>query len=68
MVDSGILVAIVAAITGAITICLQKCRFLYDHHSDGGYELVIGFDRGVGGQPLGNDSNQSEISQHPHVD
>ncbi len=60
MVDSGILVAIVAAIMGAITICLQKCRFLYELHAEGGYELVIGFDRLT--------SNQSEISQHLHVD
>ena len=60
MVDSGILVAIVAAITGAITVCLQKCRFLYEHHPEGTYDLTIGFDRLT--------SNQSEISQHPHVD
>ena len=45
MMDTGVIVAIVAAITGAIIICLQKCRFLYNHHSDGLYELVIGFER-----------------------
>jgi len=60
MVESGILVAIVAAITGAITVCLQKCRFLYEHHPEGGYDLTIGFDRLT--------SNQSEISQHTHID
>ncbi len=65
MADSRIIVAIIAAVVSAITICLQKCRFLYDHHSDGGYELVIGFDRGVSGQPSGLNSNES---QHPHVD
>jgi len=60
MVDSGILVAIVAAITGAITVCLQKCRFLYEHHAEGTYELTIGFDRQT--------SNESQISQHTHKD
>ena len=60
MVESGILVAIVAAITGAITVCLQKCRFLYEHHAEGTYELTIGFDRLT--------SNESEISRHTHND
>ncbi len=60
MVDSGILVAIVAAITGAITVCLQKCRFLYEHHPEGTYELTIGFDRQT--------SNDSGVSQHTHKD
>ena len=60
MVESGILVAIVAAITGAISVCLQKCRFLYEHHTEGGYELVIGFDRQV--------SNDSVVSQRTHKD
>jgi hypothetical protein len=60
MVESGILVAIVAAITGAITVCLQKCRFLYEHHPEGTYELTIGFDRQV--------SNESAISQRTHKD
>ncbi len=62
MVDSGILVAIAAAITGAITVCLQKCRFLYEHHPEGTYDLTIGFDRGASGPP---DSNES---QHPHIE
>ena len=57
MVESGIVVAIAAAIAGAITICLHKCRF---HHPEGGYELTVGFDRQT--------SNQFEISQHPHID
>jgi hypothetical protein len=60
MVESGILVAIVAAITGAISVCLQKCRFLYEHHPEGTYELTIGFDRQV--------SNESAISQRTHKD
>ncbi len=60
MVESGILVALVAAITGAITICLQKCRFLYEHHPEGTYDLTIGFDRQV--------SNESVVSQHPHIE
>ncbi len=68
MADSGIIVAIIAAIVSAITVCLNKCRFLYEHHPEGAYDLTIGFDRGVSDQPLGNGSNQSEISQHPHVD
>ena len=60
MVESGIMVAIVAAITGAITVCLQKCRFLYEHHAEGTYELTIGFER--------QESNESTISRHTHND
>jgi len=60
MVDSGILVAIVAAITGAITVCLQKCRFLYEHHPEGTYDLSIGFAR----EP----SKESETTEHTHKD
>ncbi len=44
MADSGILVAIIASVISAITICLHKFRFVYDHHSDGVYELVIAFE------------------------
>ena len=50
MVESGIIVAIIAAITGAITICLNKCKFLYNRHSDGNYDLILGFEREVTGQ------------------
>ncbi len=57
MADSGILVAIIAAIVSAITVCLNKCRFLYEHHPEGTYDLTIGFDR-----------QTSNESQHPHID
>ena len=60
MVERGILVAIVAAITGAITVCLQKCRFLCEHHPEGTYELTIAFDRQT--------SNESAISERTHID
>jgi hypothetical protein len=62
MADSGIIVAIIASITGAITLLINRCRFLYDHHPDSTYELVIAFDRQTSDQSV-----QSEISQHPHL-
>jgi hypothetical protein len=62
MADSGIRVAIIASITGAITLLLNRCRFLYDHHPDSTYELIIAFERTTSEQ-----SQVSEISQHPHL-
>ncbi len=57
MADSGIIVAIIAAIVSAITVWLDKCRFLYEHHPEGTYDLTIGFDR-----------QTSNESQHTHID
>ena len=58
MIDRGITVALIASMASAITICLHKFRFVYDHHPDGVYELVIAFER--------EQSDQEEIT-HPHV-
>ncbi len=61
MADSTIVIALLAAITSAISICLQKCRFVYDHHPNGVYELVIAFEQS-------HDDDNEDIAHHPHVD
>jgi hypothetical protein len=51
MLDTGVIVAIVTTVVGAITICLQQFKFRYNHQPDGLYELVIGFDRQASDRP-----------------
>ncbi len=62
MADSTIVVALLAAVASAISICLQKFRFVYDHHPDGVYELVIAFEREQ------TEQGTQDVSQHSHVD
>ncbi len=61
MADSTIIVALLAAVASAISICLQKFRFVYDHHPDGVYELVIAFEREQ------TEQNTQDEPQHPHT-
>jgi len=51
MLDTGVIVAIVTTVVGAITICLQQFRFRYNHQPDGLFEMVIAFDRSASDRP-----------------
>ncbi len=62
MADRTIVVALLATVASAITICLQNFRFVSDHHPDGVYELVIAFEREQ------TEQGTQDLSQHPHVD
>ena len=52
MLDTGVIVGIVTAVVGVVTICLQKIRFRYNHQPDGLFEMVIAFDRAASDRPL----------------
>ena len=56
MIDSGILVARIASLASVVTVFLPNCTFVYDHHPDGVYELVIPFER--------EQSDNEETAQH----
>jgi hypothetical protein len=60
MLDSGIFVARIASMASVVTVFLQKCTFVYDHHPDGVYELVIAFERELS-------DNEDEHSHHSHL-
>jgi hypothetical protein len=60
MLDSGIFVARIASMASVVTVFLQKCTFVYDHHPDGVYELVIAFERE-------QSDNEDEHSHHSHL-
>ena len=47
MIDTAIVVAVVTAVVGVVTICLQKLKIRFNHHPEGTYDLIIGFDRGT---------------------
>jgi hypothetical protein len=58
MIDSGILVALIASLASVVTMFLQKCTFVYDHHPDGVYDLVIAFER---------EQSDNEETTHHHL-
>jgi hypothetical protein len=58
MIDSAILVALIASLASVVTVFLQKCTFVYDQHPDGIYELVIAFER---------EQSDNEEGHHHHL-